>query len=72
MARHMLPAITSYRKGMTVDPCFFFGGVCPFLPQAVSFDTSLAETSIENETALDAFEHGFPIEPRHFSQKELS
>ena len=41
----------------------------PFLPQTGSFDASVAETSVENKTALNTFEHGWTFKYRHLEQE---
>ena len=43
-----------------------------FLPQTRSLYASLAQTSIESETALHAFKHCLTFQPRHLSQEGRS
>ena len=43
-----------------------------FLPQTRSLYASLAQTSIEIETALHAFKHCLTFQPRHLSQEGRS
>ena len=38
-----------------------------FLPQTRGFDAPLTQASLENETALHVFKHGFTFQPRHFT-----